>query len=61
MKFIPMILADTGMNPAVVAIVAIIAILIIVAIANVKIVPQGNATVIEWLGRYQTTWGTGMH
>ena len=61
MKFIPMILADTGMNPAVVAIVAIVAILLIVAIANVKIVPQGNATVIEWLGRYQTTWGTGMH
>ena len=61
MKFIPMILADSGMNPAVIAIVAIVAILLIVAIANVKIVPQGNATVIEWLGRYQTTWGTGMH
>jgi regulator of protease activity HflC (stomatin/prohibitin superfamily) len=56
-----MILADTGMNPAVVAVVAIVAILLVVAIANVKIVPQGNATVIEWLGRYQTTWGTGMH
>ncbi|MBQ7325748.1 MAG: SPFH/Band 7/PHB domain protein [Clostridia bacterium] len=49
------------MNPAVIAIVAIVAILLVVAIANVKIVPQGNATVIEWLGRYQTTWGTGMH
>ena len=61
MKFIPMILADSGMNPAVIAIVAIVAILLVVAIANVKIVPQGNATVIEWLGRYQTTWGTGMH
>ncbi len=61
MTFIPMILADSGANPAVVAIVAISAILIAIAIANFKIVPQGHASVIEWLGSYQKTWGTGLH
>ena len=61
MKFIPMILADTGMNPAVLAIVAIAVIVLLVIIANFKIVPQGHATVIEWLGSYQKTWSTGLH
>ena len=61
MKFIPMILADTGMNPAVVAVVAIAVIILLVVIANFKIVPQGHASVIEWLGSYQKTWGTGLH
>ena len=29
--------------------------------ANIKIVPQAYACIIERLGRYQTTWQTGMH
>ena len=41
------------------AIVAIIAILVI--IANIKIVPQARASVVERLGRYLTTWQTGIH
>ena len=61
MTFIPMILADTGMNPAIVAVIAIAVIILMVVIANFKIVPQGHATVIEWLGSYQKTWGTGLH
>lgn len=43
-------------------------ILVIVAVAvllllagNVKIVPQAHAIVIERLGRYHTTWNTGIH
>jgi len=33
----------------------------IVAIANIRIVPQAHAVVIERLGRYQATWATGIH
>ena len=45
-------------------IIAIIVFLIVVlAIASscVKIVPQANAYVLERLGAYQETWGTGIH
>ena len=44
---------------------AIIIILLIIAailvIANIKIVPQTHAYVIERLGGYQATWGVGLH
>lgn len=36
-------------------------ILIILVVANIKIVPQAKAMVIERLGAYKTTWGTGLH
>lgn len=42
----------------------IITLLIIIAIlfiANIKIVPQTHAYVIERLGGYQATWGVGLH
>ncbi len=39
----------------------IIFILLIILISNVKIVPQAHAYVIERLGTYSTTWGTGLH
>lgn len=40
----------------------IIAVIIIAIIAaNVRIVPQANAFVIERLGSYYTTWETGLH
>lgn len=35
--------------------------IIILLIANVKVVPQAHAFVIERLGAYQATWGTGLH
>lgn len=37
------------------------AVLILIVIANIKIVPQARAMVIERLGRYLTTWETGLH
>ena len=41
---------------------AVIAIIIVViVIANIKIVSQTNAYVIERLGRYHRTWDTGVH
>ena len=35
--------------------------IIILLISNVKVVPQAHAFVIERLGAYQATWGTGLH
>lgn len=39
----------------------IIFILLIVIVFCVKIVPQGSARVIEFLGKYKTTWEAGLH
>lgn len=40
---------------------AIVVILIIFILSNIKVVPQAKAMVIERLGAYLTTWGTGLH
>ncbi len=42
-------------------IIGIAALIVIVIIANIQIVPQARAYVIERLGAYQTTWHTGLH
>ena len=43
-------------------ILAVIALLIVIIVArNIKIVPQAHAFVIERLGAYYQTWGTGLH
>ena len=34
---------------------------IIIVLLNIKIVPQAQAFVIEWLGAYKTTWNVGLH
>ena len=34
---------------------------VVIAIANIRIVPQAYAVVIERLGSYFTTWGNGLH
>ena len=34
---------------------------IVIVVANIKIVPQSKAYVIERLGAYSTTWQTGFH
>ena len=41
--------------------IIIAVILIAIIVANVRIVPQANAFVIERLGSYHTTWETGLH
>ena len=45
--------------PPIIGILAIIAAIII--IANIKIVPQANEYVIEFLGKYKKTWSAGLH
>lgn len=42
-------------------IIAIIVIAFIVIIANIKIIPQAKASVVERLGAYRTTFKTGVH
>lgn len=41
--------------------IALILIICVVIIANIKIVPQANAYIVERLGAYHETWGTGLH
>jgi len=54
-------LLAAGSVVPVVIVVVFLAIAIVVLISCVKIVPQGSAYVVERLGKYQTTWNTGMH
>lgn len=42
-------------------IIGFIALLIIFLLSCLKIVPQATQYVIEFLGRYQTTWDAGLH
>ncbi len=43
-------------------VIAVIALIVIIIVArNIKIVPQAHAFVIERLGAYHQTWGTGLH
>ncbi|MBR7182093.1 MAG: peptidase, partial [Clostridia bacterium] len=46
---------------ALIAVIAVLFILLIVVIANIHIVPQANAYVVERLGSYHTTWHNGIH
>ena len=39
----------------------VIIVLLIILVAQIKIVPQSQVYVIERLGAYHQTWGTGMH
>ena len=51
-----------AVNPAVtIAVFAPLVIILLLVIANIKIVPQSKAYVIERLGAYYTTWDTGLH
>jgi regulator of protease activity HflC (stomatin/prohibitin superfamily) len=43
------------------AIIFLSAFILLVIVSNVRIVSQSNACVIERLGAYSSTWGTGLH
>ena len=49
------------MTPGVIALIVVGVIALITVIANIHIVPQAKAYVIERLGGYHATWGTGLH
>lgn len=42
-------------------IITVLVLLLILIFANVRIVPQATEYVIEFLGKYKTTWGEGLH
>ena len=44
-----------------IALGVLLLVVLIVVIANIKIVPQAKAYVVERLGAYRTTWDTGLH
>lgn len=57
-----MSLLTLAVNPmALVLIFVPIIIILLLVVANIKIVPQSKAYVIERLGAYSTTWDTGLH
>ena len=41
--------------------VGLLVVVVILIVANIKIVPQSKAYVLERLGAYSTTWQTGLH
>ncbi|MCI8622192.1 MAG: SPFH/Band 7/PHB domain protein [Provencibacterium sp.] len=42
-------------------VLGLIIILLVILISNIKIVPQAEAFVVERLGAFHETWGTGIH
>ncbi len=54
--------AETGSGIGTILVLILLLILaLIVVVSCIKIVPQAHASVIEQLGAYKTTWGTGLH
>jgi regulator of protease activity HflC (stomatin/prohibitin superfamily) len=49
------------MTGPIIAAIFVVLFLVLFVIANIKIVPQSKAYVIERLGAYKTTWLTGLH
>ena len=46
---------------AYIAIAVVVLLILVIVIANIKIVPQSKAYVVERLGAYKGTWQTGLH
>ncbi|MBR1762319.1 MAG: SPFH/Band 7/PHB domain protein [Eubacterium sp.] len=49
------------MNPFIIVIILIVLAVALLIFANIRVVPQSKAVVIERLGTYFTTWDTGLH
>lgn len=56
-----LLMAANGGITALIVIGCLVGLAVLILIANIRIVPQANAYVIEWLGSYKTTWDTGFH
>ena len=50
-----------GAATGIIALIALFVIAVVILIANIKIVPQARALVVERLGSYKATWFTGLH
>ena len=49
------------LGPVGIVFIVVAIILLLVFISCIRIVPQANAVVVERLGAYRKTWGTGIH
>ncbi|MCQ2463282.1 MAG: SPFH/Band 7/PHB domain protein [Clostridia bacterium] len=49
------------MGPLTYVIIGLVLLVVVIIAANIKIVPQSRAYVIEKLGAYSATWQTGLH
>ena len=49
------------MPEAIIAILVLLVLAILLVVANIKIVPQSKAYVVERLGTFYATWETGLH
>ncbi len=49
------------MEPIVYVVIALVIVILLILIANVKVVPQAHAYVVERLGAFHSAWGTGLH
>ena len=54
-------LLEASSNGPLAVVLILLAIAIVIIIANIKIVPQATAQIVERLGSYKTTWTTGVH
>ena len=54
------LLAASSVGP-IIALIIILAAVIVILIANIRIVSQATAQVVERLGSYRATWTTGIH
>lgn len=54
-------LLEASVVGPIIIVLVILAALIALLIANIRIVPQASAQVIERLGTYKTTWSNGIH
>ena len=55
------VLLMMGSAAPLIVVICLLVILIVILVANIKIVPQATAQVVERLGSYRATWHTGMH
>lgn len=49
------------MEPIIYVVIALVIVILLILIANVKVVPQAHAYVVERLGAFHSSWGTGLH
>ena len=52
---------DPAMFGTLIFVVILIVFLLAIIVANIKIVPQAHAFVVERLGAFHASWGTGLH
>ena len=48
-------------EPGTIILVVILLILLVLVLRNIRVVPQAHNYIVERLGTYHATWGTGMH